>query len=149
VIASRDLPPLERRIDERAADLTVERRWAVEHAGLTARGRELDVALSIDAGARGHAVAHDPPAYLTDRLGPVPDDPKRRIEWERAAGGIEQHRAIYGITDVHRALGLALERSDVSDRAIEQQQLERQARHLRHAAVGPQLAPRPGPELGL
>ena len=75
VIASRDMPGLEHRIAERAPELTVERRWAVDHDGLGARQRQLEHALRLDAGARGHAAAQDPPKYLTDTLGPVPDDP--------------------------------------------------------------------------
>jgi hypothetical protein len=79
----------------------------------------------------------------------VPDEPGQRIEWERVAGGIEQHRATYGITDPHRSLGPSLGWNDVSDRAIEQQHLERQAQHVQRSVLGRDLAPRLGPVLEL
>ena len=149
VTVSSDVAAVEHRIEERAADLIAERRWAAEHAGLGTRERELDRALSLDAGARGHAASHDPPGYLIRSLGPVPDEPGRRIAWERVAGRVEQHRSVHAITDPDRALGPHLEWNDPSDRAIEQQPLERQAQHIQHAAPGHDLAHHHGPTLEL
>jgi len=149
LIAGRDAAAVEQRIEQRAADLVAERRWAAEHTGLDARQRELDRALSLDAGIRGHAATQDPPSYLTNSLGPVPDEPGQRIEWERLAGRVEQHREIHGITDPDRPLGPHLEWNDISDRGIEQQHLERQAQQIQQRGLGHDLAPHHGPVLEL
>jgi hypothetical protein len=134
VIASRDVATIENRIEQRAADLAAERRWAAEHAGLGVRERDLRLTISLDVDVRGHAASNDPPGYLTRSLGPVPDDPEHRTAWERAAGTIEQYRTLHDITDPDRALGPQLDRHNEPALAWEQQRIAQQAHEVHDLA---------------
>jgi hypothetical protein len=135
VTASRDIANIAHRIEQRTRELATERRWAAEHAGLGARERELDHALSIDAGARGHAVTQDPPGYLTRSLGPVPADPEQRTTWEHAAGTMEQYRALHDIIDPHRALGPELDRYSEPSLAWERERITQEANQIRELSL--------------
>ncbi len=53
----------------------------------------------------GSELADDPPQWATDTLGPVPDDPMERIEWEDRAGRIGYTREIAHQDDETQALG--------------------------------------------
>jgi hypothetical protein len=149
VTASRDVVTMEHRIEQRAADLSAERRWAAEHVGLGVRERDLRLTISLDVDARGRAGAQDPPGYLTRSLGHIPDDPEQRTTWERAAGTIEQYRALHDITDPDRALGPELDRSLEPDLAWEQQQLARQTHQVHQLTIEPRIQPDVGHRLEL
>jgi hypothetical protein len=55
--------------------------------------------------AAGLAAEHDPPAYVRQELGPVPESTRGRRVWRQAAAAIEDYRRSYGITDPDQALG--------------------------------------------
>jgi hypothetical protein len=135
VAVSRDIPRLEQRLEQRGPELAAQRQWAADYDGLAIRERELDHALSRDAGARGHVAARDTPTYLSRRLGPVPDDPNHRTAWERAAGTIEQYRTLHDITDPDRALGPQPDRSLEPDLAFEQQRIALQAHQVHELTI--------------
>jgi hypothetical protein len=55
--------------------------------------------------ARGLAAEHEPPAYLRQELGPVPESTRGRRAWRQAAATIEDYRRSHQVTDPDRALG--------------------------------------------
>jgi conjugative relaxase-like TrwC/TraI family protein len=61
----------------------------------------------------GQRVAEDPPAWALDRLGPVPEDPTERADWERKAGRVERYREAHGYDDERNAIGQAPPRGAV------------------------------------
>lgn len=55
----------------------------------------------------GHRVAEDQPAWAVDRLGPVPEDPIARADWEQKAGRVERYREAHGYDHETNAIGQA------------------------------------------
>ncbi|MFF4607773.1 MobF family relaxase [Streptomyces sp. NPDC001339] len=55
----------------------------------------------------GHRVAEDQPAWAIDRLGPVPEDPIARADWEQKAGRVERYREAHGYDHETNAIGQA------------------------------------------
>jgi tetratricopeptide (TPR) repeat protein len=45
---------------------------------------------------RINAIRRDPPEWVTDRLGPRPDDPTARTHWDRAAAHLDDYRHAFG-----------------------------------------------------
>lgn len=70
-------------------------------AGLSAIGAELE----RRQGGAARTDAVQPPAYLLDELGPVPDRLSQRRAWSRAARRIEMYRQDFDVNDADRALG--------------------------------------------
>lgn len=67
----------------------------------------------------GERAAADPPAYLAERLGPVPEEVMARTEWIRRAGDVEAYREQYGpeSPDPAWTLGAAPDRHSPEQRA--------------------------------
>src|SRR4029450_9746187 len=55
--------------------------------------------------AAGLAAEHDPPGYLRQELGPVPESTRGRRAWRQAAPAIEAYRRAYRIGAPYQALG--------------------------------------------
>ncbi|WP_431776327.1 MobF family relaxase [Streptomyces cucumeris] len=55
----------------------------------------------------GQRVAEEQPAWAVDRLGPVPEDPTERADWERRAGRIERYREAHNFDKETDAIGQA------------------------------------------
>jgi hypothetical protein len=55
--------------------------------------------------ARGLAAEHEPPVYLRQELGPVPQSTRGRRVWRQAAAAVEDYRRSHEITDPDHALG--------------------------------------------
>jgi hypothetical protein len=55
--------------------------------------------------ARGLAAEHEPPAYLRQELGSVPESTRGRRAWRQAAAAIEDYRRSHQVTDPDHALG--------------------------------------------
>ncbi|MGP3691157.1 MobF family relaxase [Streptomyces sp. IBSNAI002] len=55
----------------------------------------------------GQRVAEQQPAWAIDRLGPVPEDPIARAEWEQRAGRVERYREAHGYDHERNAIGQA------------------------------------------
>jgi conjugative relaxase-like TrwC/TraI family protein len=52
-----------------------------------------------DDGSRGRRIddiRRDPPAWVTERVGPRPDDPTAREQWDRAAAHLDDYRHAFG-----------------------------------------------------
>ncbi len=58
--------------------------------------RAIDIALNRRLGAIGRR----PPRYLTDTLGPIPEEASTRNIWWLAARAVELYRAADGVTDL-------------------------------------------------
>jgi chromosome segregation ATPase len=91
---------LEREMDELPTKIGIERAardqanelHADRHGADAERVRQ---ALDEDARIRGEHSAEQPSQFLTDHLGPVPDEPVARERWVTAAGRAAQHRALW------------------------------------------------------
>jgi hypothetical protein len=79
--------------------------WLEANAGLGPAYRQVTRELAWQRRARGLAAEHDPPAYLRNELGPVPESTRGRRGWRQAAAAIEDHRHTHQITDAEQALG--------------------------------------------
>lgn len=55
----------------------------------------------------GQRIAEQQPAWAIERLGPVPQDPIERAEWEKRAGRVERYREAHGWSDERNAIGQA------------------------------------------
>lgn len=55
----------------------------------------------------GQRVAEEQPAWALDRLGPVPEDPIARADWEQRAGRVERYREAHGYHEEKSAIGQA------------------------------------------
>ncbi|MHB8466236.1 MAG: hypothetical protein ACYDH6_24465 [Acidimicrobiales bacterium] len=112
--------------------------WVAANDGLISRW--LDAAAQLDARRRTlvqEAVA-ERPAYLVERIGPVPDDRRARQAWERAAAAVETYRDRHGV-DGRDALGPQPPDGPARrEWGAASREMDRVARHLR----------RDGPELG-
>jgi conjugative relaxase-like TrwC/TraI family protein len=79
--------------------------WLEANAHLGAAYRQVMRTLAWQRRATGVAAEHDPPVYLPEELGPLPESTRGRRAWRQAAADIEQYRHTYHITDPERALG--------------------------------------------
>jgi conjugative relaxase-like TrwC/TraI family protein len=79
--------------------------WLEANAHLGPQYRQVVRALAWQRRATGLAVEANRPGYVLEALGPVPESTRGRRAWRRAAGGIEQYRRDYHLTDPERALG--------------------------------------------
>ncbi|MCQ4045808.1 MobF family relaxase [Streptantibioticus rubrisoli] len=119
--AGQDVEVRQRQADEREA-----RMEALD--SYTARTPEIDGDLGRFMGEWAHEmdqrverlgqrVAEQQPEWAMDRLGPVPEDPTQRAEWERCAGRIERYREAHGYDNEHDAIGQAPPQGAVEARA--------------------------------
>jgi conjugative relaxase-like TrwC/TraI family protein len=81
--------------------------WLEANAHLGPAYRQVVRELAWQRRARGLAAEHEPPAYLRQELGPVPESTRGRRVWRQAAAAIEDYRRPYGITDPEQPLGPA------------------------------------------
>jgi hypothetical protein len=81
--------------------------WLEANAHLGPAYRQVVRELAWQRRARGLAAEHEPPAYLRQELGPVPDSTRGRRAWRQAAAAIEDYRASHQVTDPDHALGPA------------------------------------------
>ncbi|MFD4056407.1 AAA family ATPase, partial [Streptomyces californicus] len=65
----------------------------------------------------GQRVAEDQPQWAIDRLGPVPEDPTERADWELRAGRVERYREAHGFDQERDAIGQAPPAGAVEARA--------------------------------
>ncbi|MFG3207928.1 MobF family relaxase [Streptomyces sp. NPDC048192] len=65
----------------------------------------------------GQRVAEEQPAWAIERLGPVPEDPIARADWELRAGRVERYREAHGHDDERNAIGPQPPRGSVEARA--------------------------------
>ncbi|MCQ8194683.1 MobF family relaxase [Streptomyces rugosispiralis] len=65
----------------------------------------------------GQRVAEQEPQWAIERLGPVPEDPIDRADWELRAGRVERYREAHGHDDERSAIGQAPPRGSVEARA--------------------------------
>jgi conjugative relaxase-like TrwC/TraI family protein len=98
--------------------------WLEANAHLGPGYRQVVRELAWQRRARGLATEHEPPDYIRQELGPVPDSTRGRRAWRQAAAAIEDYRASHQVTDPYRALGPAPR--DPAQRAVWQ--------HARQAA---------------
>jgi conjugative relaxase-like TrwC/TraI family protein len=81
--------------------------WLEANAHLGPAYRQVVRELAWQRRARGLAAEHDPPAYLREELGPVPESTRWRRAWRQAATAIQDYRHTYHLTDPDQALGPA------------------------------------------
>jgi conjugative relaxase-like TrwC/TraI family protein len=79
--------------------------WLEANAHLGPQYRQVVRELAWQRRARGLAAEHEPPAYLRQELGPVPDSTRGRRAWRQAAAAIEDYRSSHQVTDPDHALG--------------------------------------------
>jgi len=79
--------------------------WLEANAHLGPAYRQIMRELAWQCRATGLAAEHDPPAYLREELGPVPESTRGRRAWRQAATAIEDYRRSYHLTDPDQALG--------------------------------------------
>jgi hypothetical protein len=79
--------------------------WLEANAHLGAQYRQVVRELAWQRRARGLAAEHEPPAYLRQELGPVPESTRGRRAWRQAAAAIEDYRHSHQVTDPEHALG--------------------------------------------
>lgn len=65
----------------------------------------------------GQRVAEQQPQWAIDRLGPVPEDPTDRADWERRAGRVERYREAHSFDKDADAIGQAPPEGSVEARA--------------------------------
>ena len=79
--------------------------WLEANAHLGPAYRQVVRELAWQRRARGLAAEHEPPSYLRQELGPVPERTRGRRAWRQAAAAIEDYRRSYQVTDPEQALG--------------------------------------------
>jgi hypothetical protein len=79
--------------------------WLEANAHLGPAYRQVLRELAWQRRARGLAAEHEPPAYLRQKLGPVPESTRGRRGWRQAAAAIEDYRRRHQVTDPDHALG--------------------------------------------
>jgi hypothetical protein len=79
--------------------------WLEANAHLGPAYRQVARELAWQRRATGLAVEHDPPGYLRQELGPVPESTRGQQAWRQAAAAIADYRRTYQITDPEQALG--------------------------------------------
>jgi conjugative relaxase-like TrwC/TraI family protein len=135
------------------AELTLRRHqqrragWLEANAHFGPAYRQVLRELAWQRRATGMAAEHDPPAYLRQELGPVPESTRGRRAWRQAAAAIQDYRRTYGITDPDQALGPAprepVQRAAWQQaRTVAQPTKDRQRSSTRHERTG---STRPAP----
>jgi hypothetical protein len=81
--------------------------WLEANAYLGPAYRQVVRELAWQRRTSGLIAEHDPPGYLREELGPVPESTRGRRVWRQAAAVIEGYRHTYGIADPDQALGPA------------------------------------------
>jgi conjugative relaxase-like TrwC/TraI family protein len=81
--------------------------WLEANAPLGPAYRQVIRELAWQRRARGLAAEHEPPAYLRQALGPVPESTRGRRAWRQAAAAIQDYRRSHQVTDPDNALGPA------------------------------------------
>ena len=89
---------LAHRVPDRAA-------WEAGRLMLRERAAELNAQLSSCRREHLRVALERPAAYLTERLGALPDQPRARRTWQQAAARIEAYRFDHTVTDEGDALG--------------------------------------------
>jgi hypothetical protein len=79
--------------------------WLEANAHLGPAYRQVVRELAWQRRARGLAAEHEPPAYLRQELGPLPESTRGRRAWRQAAAAIEDYRRSHQVTDPDHALG--------------------------------------------
>jgi conjugative relaxase-like TrwC/TraI family protein len=79
--------------------------WLEANAHLGSAYRQVVRELAWQRRAVGMAAEHEPPAYLRQELGPVPESTRGRRAWRQAAAAIEDYRRSHQLTDPDHALG--------------------------------------------
>jgi conjugative relaxase-like TrwC/TraI family protein len=79
--------------------------WLEANAHLGPTYRQVIRELAWQRRATGVAAEQDPPGYLREEMGPVPESTRGRRAWRRAAAAIDDYRRSYGISDPDQALG--------------------------------------------
>jgi hypothetical protein len=81
--------------------------WLEANAHLGPAYRQVVRELAWQRRATGLAAEHEPPAYLRQELGPLPESTRGRRAWRQAAAAIEDYRRSHQVTDPDHALGPA------------------------------------------
>jgi conjugative relaxase-like TrwC/TraI family protein len=81
--------------------------WLEANAHLGPAYRQVVREVAWQRRAAGLAAEHEPPAYLRQELGPVPESTRGRRAWRQAAAAIEDYRRSHQVTDPDHALGPA------------------------------------------
>jgi hypothetical protein len=81
--------------------------WLEANAHLGPAYRQVIRELAWQRRARGLAAEHEPPAYLRQELGPVPESTRGRRAWRQAAAAIQDYRRSHQVTHPDHALGPA------------------------------------------
>jgi hypothetical protein len=81
--------------------------WLEANAPLGPAYRQVIRELAWQRRAQGLAAENEPPAYLRQELGPVPESTRGRRAWRHAAAAIQDYRRSYQVTDPDHALGPA------------------------------------------
>jgi conjugative relaxase-like TrwC/TraI family protein len=121
--------------------------WLEANAHLGPTYRQVLRELAWQRRAAGVVAEHDPPAYLRQELGPVPESTRGQRAWRQAAAAIEDYRRSYHLTDPGQALG-PVPREPVQRtawqhaRTAAQQTKDRQRTRTRHERTG---STRPAP----
>ncbi|GAA2111038.1 MobF family relaxase [Streptomyces synnematoformans] len=119
--AGQDNEVAQRQAAERAAEWEATDTYAARTPALPGElGRVMDEwAAEMDARVErlGQRAADEPPAWAIERLGPVPDDPIERADWELRAGRVERYREAHGHDDERNAIGQQPPRGAVEARA--------------------------------
>jgi conjugative relaxase-like TrwC/TraI family protein len=120
--------------------------WLEANAHLGPTYRQVVRELAWQRRANGLAADHDPPAYLRQELGPVPESTRGRRSWRRAAAAIEDYRCAYRITDPEQALGPTpqepVQRAAWQQARTAAQRTKDRRTSTRHERIGPM---RPAP----
>jgi hypothetical protein len=121
--------------------------WLEANAHLGPVYRQVVRELAWQRRAVAVAAEHDPPGYLRQELGPVPESTRGRRGWRRAAAAIEDYRRAYRISDPEQALGPAPREPGQraawqQARTAAQRTKDRQHTSTRYERIGPM---RPAP----
>ena len=89
---------------------TARRRWAeqvpvVADAELQQFLEELAEAMDARADRLGEFAAETAPPFLTELIGPVPENPAERLSWERKASAVMVYREVYSFARDDDAIG--------------------------------------------
>jgi hypothetical protein len=79
--------------------------WLEANADLGPAYRRVIRELAWQRRVAGLVAEHDPPGYLRQELGPVPESTRGRRTWRQAAAAIEDYRHSYHLSDPEQALG--------------------------------------------
>ena len=88
-----------------ASSLPDHAQWEAERGVLRERAAELNAQLSSLRREHLRAMLERPAPYLSTALGALPDQPRARRTWQRAAARIETYRFDHAVTDARDALG--------------------------------------------